>query len=124
MWCHIQEEQRRQLHCCESLKICVNLVVIFIEHLTGFGHKLAKTLTVTVATQDLQESAVVRITILSIHQQMLPVLLWVLSDQHLNTVVRNVLPAHECMCHSHYGQRLVVDMCSAHKQNISSLDNT
>lgn len=53
----------------------------------------------------------VRITILSIHQQMLPVLLWVLSDQHLNTVVRNVLPARECMCHSHYGQRLVVDMC-------------
>jgi len=66
---------------------------------------------------------VVRITILSIHQQMLPVLLWVLSDQHLNTVVRNVLPARECTCHSHYGKRLVVDMCYTHKQNILSLDS-
>jgi hypothetical protein len=78
---------------------------MFVEHLTGFGHKLDKTLTGTVAIQDLLESVVVRITILSIRQQMSPVLLWVLSDQHLNTVVRNVLPAHECTCHSHYGQR-------------------
>jgi len=53
MWCHIPEGQRRQLHYCESLKTCVNVVVIFIEHLTGFGHKLAKTLTGIVAIQDL-----------------------------------------------------------------------
>lgn len=78
---------------------------MFVEHLTGFGLKLDKTLTGTVAIQDLLESVVVKITILSISQQMSPVLLWVLSDQHLNTVVRNVLLALECMCHSRYGQR-------------------
>jgi hypothetical protein len=78
---------------------------MFVEHLTGFGHKLDETLTVTVTIQGLLESVVVRTTILSIRQQMSPVLLWVLSDQHLNTVVRSVLLALECMCHSHYGQR-------------------
>jgi hypothetical protein len=78
---------------------------MFVGHLTAFGHKLDKTLTATVAIQDLLESVVVRTTILFIHRQMSRVLLWVPSDQHLNTVVRNVLPVLECMCHSRYGQR-------------------
>jgi hypothetical protein len=80
-------------------------MVVFVEHLIGFGHKLDKTLTATVAIQDLLENVVVRTTILSIHQQMSAVLLWVPSDQHLNTVDRNAQPALECMCHSHYGRR-------------------
>lgn len=78
---------------------------MFVERSTGFGHRLDKTLTVTVAIRELLESVVVRTTILSIRQQMSPVLLWVLSDQRLNFVVRSVLLALGCMCHSHYGQK-------------------
>jgi len=78
---------------------------MFTERLTGFGHKLDKTLITTGAIQDLLESVVVRTTILSISQQMWPVLLWVPSDQHLNTVVRSVQPALECTCRSHYGHK-------------------
>lgn len=80
-------------------------MVVFVEHLIGFGHKLDKTLTATVAIQDLLENVVVRTTILFIRQRMPLVLLWVPSDQHSSTVARNVQPALECMCHSPYGQR-------------------